>query len=148
MLGKAQRLRSDEGVEAVEFALVVPVLLMIIAGIVNLGVAFNAATLVTTGVRDAARVASLGGNVSEMCTAMRNATSSLSNEGAATVTIAYGTGAPFTSTLGGNNCTTSTALPTTGDTVTVTLSYQNQWLIPIVLTGSNTITRSSQMRVE
>lgn len=135
---------AEDGVEAVEFALVVPVLLMLISGIVNLGVAFNAATLVTTAVRDGARVASLGGTVAEMCNAMKGATASLSRAGTATVTIKYGT-STVSSTLATCN---STALPNSGETATVTLAYQNQWLIPIVLTGGTTITKSSQMRVE
>ena len=139
-----RRLAGDEGVEAVEFALVVPVLLMLISGIVNLGVAFNAATLVTTAVRDGARVASLGGSVSEMCDAMKGATASLSNGGAANVTITYGS-TTVTSSLA--TCT-STSVPNSGETATVTLSYENQWLIPIVLTGGTTISKSSQMRVE
>lgn len=139
-----RRWAADEGVEAVEFALVVPVLLMLISGIVNLGVAFNAATLVTTAVRDGARVASLGGSVAEMCNAMKGATASLSQGGAANVTIQYGS-TTLASTLA--TCT-STAVPSSGETATVTLAYDNQWLIPIVFTGGTTITKSSRMRVE
>ena len=48
-------IRSEEGVVAVEFALVVPLLLMILFVIVEFGYAFNAQISVTHAAREAAR---------------------------------------------------------------------------------------------
>ncbi len=139
-------LRRDEGVEAVEFALVVPVLLMLIAGIVNLGFAFNAATVVTTAARDAARAASLGAqSASAVIGAARTDLVSLPGGATTPVTVTCqrtGSTCDFTAVA------TSTSFPIMGDTVTVTVSYVNRWPIPIVLVGQTTITRSSQMRIE
>ncbi|MFC7401050.1 TadE/TadG family type IV pilus assembly protein [Citricoccus sp. GCM10030269] len=50
---------SEEGSSAVEFALVVPVLMLIIIGIIELGFAFNSQLQITAAARDAARVVSI-----------------------------------------------------------------------------------------
>ena len=141
-------LRNDEGVEAVEFALVVPILLMLISGIVNLGFAFNAATMVTTAVRDGARVASLGGTVAEICQAVWGDTSSLQYADTAKLTITSGTNISVVQALKTSASCNATTVPASGDTATVTLSYTNKWLIPIVFTNDQIITKSSQMRIE
>lgn len=51
------RLRSgsEEGAAAVEFALVVPLLLVLLFGIIEFGTAYNAQILVTNAAREAAR---------------------------------------------------------------------------------------------
>lgn len=141
-------LRNDDGVEAVEFALVVPILLMLISGIVNLGFAFNAATIVTTAVRDGARMASLGGTVADICSAVWNDANSLQNVATAKLTITSGTNITVTQATKTSSSCNATTVPTSGDTATVTLQYTNKWLIPIVFTSDQVITRSSQMRIE
>ena len=141
-----RRFRRDEGVEAVEFALVIPVLLMLLAGIVNLGFAYNAATLVTTAARDAARAASLGAtSAASIISVARADMTTLPGSATTPITVACArTGGTCDFSLP----TTSANFPLMGDTVTVTIAYVNSWLIPVVLTGSTTITRSSQMRIE
>jgi len=142
-----RRSRRDDGVEAVEFALVVPILLLLISGIVNLGFAYNAATLVSTAVRDGARMASLGGSVADMCNSVWGDTATLPNIGAAQLTIVYDTVTVGPVAKGASACS-STAIPDSGETATVTLTYTNKWLIPVFFNNETTITRSSQMRVE
>ncbi|MHA7141366.1 TadE/TadG family type IV pilus assembly protein [Arthrobacter sp. Sr33] len=51
-----KRLRSESGAAAVEFALVVPMLLVILLGIVEFGRVFNAQIQVTSAAREAVRV--------------------------------------------------------------------------------------------
>jgi len=62
------RLRSgsEEGAAAVEFALVVPLLLTLLFGIVEFGTAYNAQILVTNAAREAIRAA----NVAESATSV------------------------------------------------------------------------------
>ncbi|QCU77506.1 pilus assembly protein [Citricoccus sp. SGAir0253] len=60
----------ERGAAAVEFALVVPVLLAIVLGIIEFGMIFNAQIQVTAAARDAARVVSI---TDEPATAMGDA---------------------------------------------------------------------------
>ena len=56
-----RRMRGDErGAVAVEFALVVPLLLMVIFAIVEFGLIYNAQIQVTAAAREGARAAALG----------------------------------------------------------------------------------------
>ncbi|MBG6179733.1 TadE/TadG family type IV pilus assembly protein [Arthrobacter sp. CAN_A1] len=51
-----KRLRSESGAAAVEFALVVPLLLVLLLGIIEFGRVYNAQIQVTTAAREAVRV--------------------------------------------------------------------------------------------
>lgn len=55
----ATRLRSQHGAAAVEFALILPVLMMLLLGIVEYGSVYNAQITLTSAAREAAREASL-----------------------------------------------------------------------------------------
>ena len=50
-----QRFRDDTGAAAVEFALIFPILAIMLFGTVEVGAMYNAQLLVTSGARDAAR---------------------------------------------------------------------------------------------
>jgi Flp pilus assembly protein TadG len=52
--------RTDEGAAAVEFALVLPLLLLVLFGIVDFGRAYNAQQALNAGTREGARVKALG----------------------------------------------------------------------------------------
>jgi Flp pilus assembly protein TadG len=56
-----RRWRSARGAELVEFALVLPLLLLLIAGIVDFGFLFQHYLVVTNAAREGARIASLPG---------------------------------------------------------------------------------------
>ncbi len=56
----SSRKTADRGVVAVEFALVVPVLLLIVFGIIDFGRALNAQISLTGAAREGARLAALG----------------------------------------------------------------------------------------
>lgn len=66
--GRRWGLRSagDRGVAAVEFALLLPLLLLIIFGLVDFGRALNAQITLTQAAREGARVAALGGATSQV----------------------------------------------------------------------------------
>ena len=55
------RLRSERGAELIEFAIAVPLLLFVIAGIVDFGMMFRAFEAVTNAAREGARVGVLPG---------------------------------------------------------------------------------------
>jgi hypothetical protein len=54
------RAERDHGAAAVEFALVVPILLLLVGGILDFGFAFNAQISLTHAAREGVRVESLG----------------------------------------------------------------------------------------
>jgi Flp pilus assembly protein TadG len=58
--GKASAVRSDRGTTLAEFALVLPLLLVILFAIVEFGIAFNRAQAVEAAAREGGRLASLG----------------------------------------------------------------------------------------
>jgi Flp pilus assembly protein TadG len=55
------RLRSERGAELIEFALVFPILLMVVLGIVDFGFLFQRMEVVTNAAREGARIAVLPG---------------------------------------------------------------------------------------
>lgn len=80
-----KRLRSDERGQAItEFALVIPVLLLILMGVVEIGRIFHAYLVVEEAARDAARYVSVGVADSKVATAIANDTTTL---GTVTYTI-------------------------------------------------------------
>jgi Flp pilus assembly protein TadG len=54
-----KRIRSERGAAAVEFALVLPVLLLLLLGVVEFGRVYNAQMQLTAAARDGARVMSI-----------------------------------------------------------------------------------------
>jgi len=58
-----RRRNGDEGAAAVEFALVLPILVVLLFGIIEFGMVFDAQLQVTHAAREGARMASVGGNV-------------------------------------------------------------------------------------
>jgi Flp pilus assembly protein TadG len=68
----------DRGSAAVEFALLLPVLLLIIFGVIDFGRAINAQITLTQAAREGARLASLGYTTSAVQTRAQNAATGLS----------------------------------------------------------------------
>jgi Flp pilus assembly protein TadG len=56
-----RRLRSERGAELIEFAIVLPILIFVIAGIVDFGMMFQTYEAVTNAAREGARVGVLPG---------------------------------------------------------------------------------------
>lgn len=74
MTSMADRLRSERGAELIEFALVVPMLLLILLGIADFGFMFQRYEVLTNAAREGARVAVLpngGGTYSTADVRMR-----------------------------------------------------------------------------
>jgi Flp pilus assembly protein TadG len=68
----ARRLRSERGAELIEFALVLPLLLFIIMGLIDFGFLFQRFEVVTNAAREGARMAVLPGYVTADVTARVN----------------------------------------------------------------------------
>ncbi len=61
-----RRPRTDRGAAAVELALVLPVLLLLVCGIVDFGRAYNAQITLATAARESVRVWALGGTTTQV----------------------------------------------------------------------------------
>jgi Flp pilus assembly protein TadG len=142
---------SERGAAAVEFALLVPIFLVMVFGIMDFGLLIYSKTVVNNAAREAARTASLGGTFDQSVDAAISAAGALI--GAAptvspTCTLKDGTTTCPTWVTG----TTGTP-PPSGSTVKVTLNYNYVWMTPLVefipgLGSSEALRGFSQMVVE
>lgn len=69
---------SERGAAAVEFALIAPILVMLLLGIMEFGRAYNAQISLTNAAREGVRVMAISKNQASARTAARNAAVSLS----------------------------------------------------------------------
>ena len=116
--------RTDRGASAVEFALVVLPLLMVIAGIVNFGFVFAQQLSLSNGARQAARYAVVDGPT---CAQIRTEGQ---NAGA---TIGMDTADVPVPVVSG--CTSDSTKPcagtASGTNITVTMTRDTTWVVPI-----------------
>lgn len=103
---------GDQGAAAVEFALVMPVLFLILFGIIDFGRAYNMQIALTQGAREGVRVAALGGTNADAVTRAQNAISPV-------------TGATATVTM------TCPATPTPASDAQVTVTRPYNYLTPV-----------------
>ncbi len=89
---------GDRGAAAVEFALVLPILVLIICGVVDFGRAYNANLTLTHAAREGARVWALGGTGEETTTAATNAAVGLTVTSVATTACTFGSATTVTVT--------------------------------------------------
>ncbi len=111
-----RRLRDERGASAVEFAMIVPLLIVLVLGIAEFGHAFSVQGTLSAAAREGARVMALQNDQAAARTAVRTATSTLRpgiTDGQITVTP---TSCPLT---GGT---------TTSTYVSVTISYPKPYL--------------------
>jgi Flp pilus assembly protein TadG len=155
-MSRMARVRHDRehGAAAVEFALVFPLLIILIFGIIDFGLAMNSQIVLNNAAREGARTASLGGSYDQTIAAATAAEGTLlapRGTPTATCVLADGvTACPTTGTTGWAHGLTSGA--PSGATVTVSIPYSYKWLTPIRMVpgipASLSFTRSSTMRVE
>lgn len=93
-------IKSEKGQSMVEFALVLPILLMLLLGIAEFGWLFNAKITITSAAREGARVYAVKGKETNVKTQVQavvdNATGGLTKVGKATVTYSGPTAATGT----------------------------------------------------
>ena len=126
---EARGLRSERGAALVEFALIVPVLLALVFGVIEYGRGYNAKVEITGSVREGARALALGKTSSEAKQAVRDAAPGL------TPALTDGDIATTPCPAGGGDAN-----------ATVSVSYQLPSLTPLVPSGFITITATGVMR--
>ncbi|MGF9650241.1 TadE family protein [Pseudarthrobacter oxydans] len=96
---------SERGAAAVEFALLLPLLLMLVLGTIEFGRAYNAQITLTNAARDGVRVMAIANDPTSAKTAAKNAAASVST------------------TIPTSDITLSTNSCSTGNQVTLTIKY-------------------------
>ena len=122
---EAQPRTSERGQVLVEFALIMPVLLILVLGIIDFGLGFNAWNTAQNAAREGARVAAVDPDATTIMNRAR-ATSSLLNQSNLTVTLNCST----------DNGTTFSTCPTAaswneGDIVRVKVAYDYKFVTPL-----------------
>ena len=143
-----RRFRADSGAELVEFALVFPLLLLVVLGIVDFGFLFQEYEVVTNAAREGARIAILP-EYQNPATVTANVTTRVNqyldaaglDRALATVSVS-----PPTLVSIGTSCVTTYA-------ITVTYPHAFSFVTGIVgyfggTFGSSTLTATSTMRAE
>lgn len=142
----------ERGAAAVEFALVLPVLVIIMMGIIDFGMVTNAQAIVANAARDGARSASMGRDTATACLAAVKASSTLlgySNTGDCSTSVPSVTVTCLNA--GGSACvSTFDTSREVGGTAVVSVTYIYKWVSPAIfgLPGQTTITKQAYMRIE
>lgn len=122
-----QRRRDERGAAVVEFALILPVLILFVFGIVEFGRAYSARIELTAAVREGARAVALGANTSDAVNATKDGAPGLDRN---RIVVAP------------NSCTVAPAPAN----ATVNATYQFEYTIPLVRTGTWTLKAKGVMR--
>jgi Flp pilus assembly protein TadG len=145
--------RTERGASAVEFALVVPILVLVLAGIVNFGFVLAQQISLNNGARQAARFAVVDGPTCGQVQAEGQdsaATIGMTSTQVPTPVIARGQGATYSAAPCPKPCAASNA----GDNIRVTMtrtSASNPWVIsfpPFNLLPAPTLVGTGVMRCE
>ena len=120
---------GERGAAAVEFALVVPLLLLLVMGIVEFGRAYNAQTTISGAAREGVRVMALRNDPAAAKAAVKSAASPIQLSDAQI-------------SISPTSCTSS---GTTPQTATVTVTYKVDFLTGLLGTGV-TLTGKGVMR--
>src|SRR5215213_10325045 len=153
-LSRTQNLRGYRAQAIVEFALVLPILMMLLVGILEVGRMLYTYAAVNNASREAARYGSALGRDSaytgdpykyKNCEGIRDSATRSAYFTPLTITIAYDTGPGSSSTV---NCTAltgedSTVTVSSGDRVLVTVSATYSPLVTLVPLGNHTFTSFS-----
>jgi Flp pilus assembly protein TadG len=155
-----RRSRDQRGAVAVEFALIMPFLCLLVFGIIEFGYIINRDMIVGNASRDGARAASLGDIKADICTSIKAelTASGIPVPNSSTPTnCAVQASSPTTITITcrkPDNSVCSTAYDTeaiSGSTAIIDVRYRHTLVTPFissVIGNVVTLSQSTQMRVE
>ena len=138
---KRLRRRTDHGAAAVEFALVVPMLLMILFAIITFGFLFAQKLAIENTARQAARYGAVENRTcADVVAEATFAGQPLVDLATGTITVTRGPAGSPGSPCSGEPCKGSGDM----DNVTVTITYPGKVLIPVFPGMGNTLTLTAE----
>jgi Flp pilus assembly protein TadG len=138
----ARRRGREGGQSLVEFALIIPLFLLLVSGMVDFGMGLNASITISNAAREGGRVGAVSPDSTKITTAATNAATGL--PGAVTVTVSCTKPGGTTCTLDGSKTTGAIA----GDTVLVTVALDYPMVWPIALGTKIHLSSTNKQRVE
>jgi Flp pilus assembly protein TadG len=141
---------NERGAEAVEFALVVPVLVLLVFGVVDFGWMINHDTMVNNASREGARLGALDPVTADITATVLQDSGTL-DPSKITVGITCLNPPVLPSSIGTPCAGTFPQNATSGGTVIVTVNYRHSWITPVgstIMPGGMTLSRTSEMRIE
>lgn len=154
---RATRRRSDDtGASLVEFALVLPIVLILALGIINFGYVFGQQLSLNQATREGARkaVVSSTADATQVEAWVRGATGGLirdTSNVAVTSSTQNQSNGSFTTNFPatGQTCGTNTSFTRLGGQLQVVATYQAKWLVPTYIRlGAPTLKATSVFRCE
>jgi len=140
--------KSERGQSAVEFALVLPILIIILLGIIEFGWFLNAKITITSAAREGARVYAIHGDKDDVQTRVKNAVANTLSS----TTVQQVTGSPALSALKELSGIKMAEVTVTGNVRGITGFFSRPFMgfFNAVINSDNTLTMSSKasMRVE
>jgi Flp pilus assembly protein TadG len=133
--------RRGRGQALVEFALVVPLFMLLLAGMVDFGMGLNASITVTNAAREGARFGTVSPDATDIENRARAIATGLEQS---RLTVASSCTRPVGSTPA--TCTLSTWQA--GDSVVVQVGYDYQMIWPLAMGTTIHVSSASEMRLE
>lgn len=146
MLTRQKSRKSQRGAAAVEFALVVPVLILLVFGIVDFGIMINSQAVFANASRDAARAGSFSATQAQITAVVNSEVGYLTNDTDVVTTVTCrlpgSAGTPCSGSYDAGRAA--------GGVVIVTITYNHHWLTPALIGAPNVsvISKKSEMRIE
>lgn len=133
---KLRILKNNKGQSVVEFALIVPILLLLVFGIVEFGYAFYNKSVMEHAARSTLRMASVGKDISQVAQNAQNSIEPLLGEVTASTSEGGGDTTIILSPSSGNSMTVnitpsySSSLKT-GDSMSISIFYTLNYITPV-----------------
>ena len=141
-----RKMRSRErGAEAVEFALVVPIFILLVFGVVDFGWMINNDTIVNNASFEGARVGTFDAVSTNITADVTNGVLAYAG------TLDSSKIHTFVTCLNADGTACSSLVSASGGKVTVTVTYQHSWITPVgstLMPSGITLTKTTQMRIE
>ncbi len=136
---RKMNMKHEKGQAMVEFALVLPLLILLLCGIIDFGWLFMNQSLLDNASRETTRYMTM------------NYDDTLTNSANQTVALTEMKSVLGTSVLSGSSLTLTLSVNTTDNSITITASYPLQTLTPVMVfavNGKVTIDSETTMRIE
>lgn len=136
-----RRRPRSRGQALTEFALVIPLFLLLVAGMIDFGLGLNASITVTNAAREGARLGAVKPITASITTQVTSMTSNLPGGVTTTASCTHAAGGACT-------LDTTATKPVSGDKVIVTVDYDYHMIWPLAFGNTIHLRETAQFRIE